>query len=95
MSFLKRLEKSISKMEKRIENEEEKVKKLEEKYNDKKITKAKFNIEKRKIQDKIKSLRARHQTLKGLVVKEIHHQEEKAEEKEKKKEEKLKKKGEK
>ena len=91
MSFLTRLDKNIKKMEKRIENEESKIQKLDEKYNDKKITKAKFNIEKRKIHDKIKSLRARHQTLKGLVVKEIHHHEEK----EKKKEKKLKKKGEK
>lgn len=92
MAFLDRLNKNISKLENRIEKEEMKIVQLQEKYESKKITKAKMNIEKRKIYDKIKAMRARVQTLKGLTVKEKQHIEEKAEEKKNKEEEKIKKK---
>lgn len=65
---------------------------LEEKFESKKITKAKLNIEKRKIFERIKAMRSRIQTLKGMTVKEKQHLEEKAEEKKEKEEEKEKKK---
>ena len=92
MGFLERLDKNIAKLEKRIEKEEMKIAHLEGKFNSKKITKAKLNIEKRKIYDRIKAMRSRVQTLKGITVKEKQHIEERAEEKEKKREEKEKKK---
>ena len=59
MGFLERIEKNITKLEKRIAKEETKIAQLEEKFQSKKITKAKLNIEKRKIYDKIKSMKAR------------------------------------
>jgi len=90
MSFLERNEKNIQKVEKRIEKEEGKIISLQEKYQAKKITKAKFNIEKRKIEEKIKMMRARIQQLHGLGVKERKHIEEKAKKKEEKKEKKKK-----
>jgi len=92
MSFLERVDKNIAKLEKRIEKEEMHIVQLDEKFTAKKISKAKLNIEKRKIHDKIKAMRSRIQTLKGIAVKEKQHIEEKAEEKKKKEEEKLKKK---
>ena len=92
MAFLDRLNKNIAKLEKQIEKEEAKIAQLHEKFESKKITKAKMNIEKRKIYDKIKAMKARVQTLKGLTVREKQHLEEKAEEKKKKEEEKMKKK---
>ena len=92
MGFLERLEKNIAKLEKRIEKEELKIVQLQEKFENKKITKAKLNIERRKIYDRIKAIRSRVQTLKGITVKEKQHLEEKAEEKKKKEEEKEKKK---
>ena len=92
MGFKERLEKNIAKIEKRIKKEEIKIEHLQEKLNSKKITKAKFNIEKRKIDDKIRIMKRRTSDLHGWTVKEKHHQDEKAEEKKKKKEEKKKKK---
>jgi len=92
MGFKERLEKSIAKLEKKVEKEEKRIEHLHEKYNSKKITKAKFNIEKRKIEEKIRTMKRRMSDLHGWTVKEKHHQDEKAEEKQKKKEEKKKKK---
>ena len=92
MTFLQRLEKNIAKYEKRIEKEEMKIAQLGTKFENKKITKAKLNIETRKIRDRIKAMKARIQTLRGMTVKEKQHLEEKAEEKREKKEKKEKKK---
>ena len=75
MGFLERINKNIAKLEKRIAKEETKIAQLEEKFQSKKITKAKLNIEKGKIYDKTKSMKARVQTLKGFTVKEKKHQE--------------------
>jgi len=69
-----------------------KIVQLETKFENKKITKAKLNIETRKIRDRIKAMKARIQTLRGMTVKEKQHLEEKAEEKREKKEKKEKKK---
>jgi len=92
MGFKERLERNIAKLEKRIEKEEIRIEHLEDKYKNKKITKAKFNIEKRKIEDKIRTMRRRMSDLHGWTVKEKHHIEEKAEKKKEKKEKKKKKK---
>ena len=92
MGFRERLDKNIAKLEKRIKKEEIRIEHLQDKYKNKKITKAKFNIEKRKIDDKIRTMKRRMSDLHGWTVKEKHHQEEKAEEKQKKKEKKKKKK---
>ncbi len=92
MGFRERLDKNIVKLEKRIEKEEIRIEHLQDKYKNKKITKAKFNIEKRKIDDKIRTMKRRMSDLHGWTVKEKHHLEEKAEEKQKKKEKKKKKK---
>jgi len=85
MGFKERLEKSIAKLEKKIKKEEMRIEHLHDKYNSKKITKAKYNIEKRKIEDRIRTMKRRTSDLHGWTVKEKHHQEEKAEEKQKKK----------
>ena len=92
MGFRERLDKNIAKLEKRIKKEEIRIEQLHDKYKNKKITKAKFNIEKRKIDDKIRTMKRRMSDLHGWTVKEKHHQDEKAEEKQKKKEKKKKKK---
>ena len=92
MSFIKRLEKNIARKEKEMEGEKAKIKQLEEKFNDHKITRAEFNIKKKKIEEKIRALSSRMRVLQGGVAKEKRHQEELAEEKKKKKEEKEKKK---
>jgi len=91
MTFIGRLERNIAKLEKRIEKEQIRIGRLKEKCDSKKITKAKFNIEKRKIEEKIKAMNSRIRVLQGGVTKEKRHIEEKAEEKRKKKEEKKKK----
>jgi len=92
MSFEKRLEKAIDRKEKEIEKEHKKIDLLEEKFNDHKITRAEFNIKKKKILEKIKAMSSRMRVLQGGLTREKRHQEELAEEKQKKKEEKLKKK---
>lgn len=88
MGFKERLERNIAKKEKHIEIEELRIVRLKEKYDVKKITKAKYNIEKRKIDEKIRTLKRRIRDLQGWTVKEKHHQEEKAEKKQQKKEKK-------
>jgi hypothetical protein len=90
MGFKERLEKNIAKLEKRVEKEEKRIEHLHEKYNSKKITKAKFNIEKRKIDEKIRMMKRRISDLHGWTVKEKHHQEEKQKKKEEKKKKKKK-----
>ena len=85
MGFLERNEKNIKKVEKQIEKEEKKIHSLHEKFQAKKVNKAKFNIERRKVEEKIKLMRSRIQKLHGLGVKERKHQEEKAKKKEEKK----------
>ena len=90
--FLKRLEKNIQRYEKRIEKEEMRIVTLHEKCDNKKITRAEFNLKKREIETRIKALNSRIRSLQGMGVKEKQHLEEKEEEKIKKKEEKEKKK---
>jgi chromosome segregation ATPase len=77
MGLISRLEKNIAKLEKRIEKEKLKITKLEEKFKSKKITKAKYTIEKRKIEETIKNIKNRIGALKGMSVKEKHVIEEK------------------
>ena len=77
MGFKERLEKNILKMEKRISKEEFRLEKLTEKYKAKHITKAKYNIEKSKIEERIKNIKHRINALKGLAVKELHERKEK------------------
>ena len=91
MGFIERLERNIAKLEKRIEREEHKIQNLREKCEQKKITKADFNIKKRHIDERINAMKSRIRVLQGGMTKEKRHQEEKAEEKRKKKEEKEKK----
>lgn len=92
MSFEKRLEKAISRKEREIEREHKKIDLLEEKFNDHKITRAEFNIKKKKILEKIKAFNSRMRVLQGGLTRERRHQDELTEEKKKKKEEKKKKK---
>lgn len=92
MSFRKRLEKTIDKKEKQIERERHKIEALKEKMDSGKITRADFNLRKKKIEENIRHIDARVRTLHGLIAKDKRHQEEISEEKKQKKEEKLKKK---
>lgn len=92
MGFIERLERNIIKLEKRIEKEEIRITQLETKCESKKITKADYNIKKRQHEERIHGMNARIRTLKGGIVREKTHQEEKAEEKEKKQKDKEKKK---
>jgi hypothetical protein len=92
MGFIERLERNIAKLEKKIEKEEMKIAQLEAKCESKKITKAEFNLKKRRHDEHIHAWSARIRVLQGGIVRENKHIEEKAEEKEKKKEEKEKKK---
>lgn len=92
MGFIERLEKNIAKLEKKIEHEESKIVALEARCESKKITKAEFNLKKRRLDEHIHAWSARIRVLQGGIVREKQHIEEKAEEKEKKKEEKEKKK---
>ena len=95
MGFIERVDKNISKLGKRISKEESKIAILNKKFEEKKITKAKLNLEHNKINEKIKALKTRIQTLKGIIVKEKQHQEKKEEDRKKKEEKKIKKKEEK
>lgn len=92
MSFIKRLEKNIAKIEKSIAKEKKKIEDLRVKCEAHKITRAEFNIKKKKIEEIIRNMDSRLRVLRGGIAKEKRYQEEKAEEKKKKKEEKEKKK---
>jgi len=91
MSFEKRLEKSIAKKEKAIEKEHQRIGTLKEKMDSGKITRAEYNIKKKKVEEKIRVMSSRMRVLQGGLTKEKRHQIELAEEKRKKKEEKKKK----
>lgn len=92
MSFEKRLERAIAKKQKEIGKEKKKIQNLGEKLEVHKITRAEFNIKKRKIEEKIRAMDSRMRVLQGGITREKRHQEELAEEKKKKKEKKMKKK---
>ena len=92
MSFQKRLEKAIAKKVKAIEKEKIKIEVLREKLDSHKITRAEFNIKRKRIEEKIRAMDSRMRVLQGGLTREKRHQEELAEEKKKKKEEKMKKK---
>ena len=92
MSFEKRLEKAIEKKGKEIEKEKQRIEILHGKLDSGKMTRAEFNIKRKKMEERIKALSSRMRVLQGGLTREKRHQEEAAEEKEKKKEEKLKKK---
>ncbi|KYK20421.1 hypothetical protein AYK25_08890 [Thermoplasmatales archaeon SM1-50] len=92
MGFIDRLEKNIVKLEKKKEKEQTRIAQLEAKCENKKITKAEFNLKKRHHDERIHAYSARIRVLQGGIVREKQHIENKAEEKEKKKEEKEKKK---
>jgi len=76
-----------------MESLEQKIKDWKEKLDQGKITRAKFNIKKNSIEEKIKAINSRIRVLQGLHIKERRHQEEVAEKKKEKKEKKEKKKG--
>lgn len=88
MGFLERIDRNMKKIEKQIEKEEQKKATLDQKLSDKSITKAKHNIDQRKIDQKIRAMKKRIRDLQGMALKEKKH----IEEKQKKKEEKKKKK---
>jgi len=85
MAFIDRLHKNIQKLEKRKEKEKGKIDMLKQKCDAKQITKADFNIKKKKIDEKIHGIDSRMRVLQGGLTREKKHQEEKAEEKRKKK----------
>jgi len=84
MSFEKRLEKSIAKKEKAIEKEKDRIVTIKEKLDSGKITRAKYNIEKKKVEAKIREMSSRMRVVQGLLAKEKRHQIELEEEKKKK-----------
>lgn len=92
MSFEKRLEKAIAKKEKEIEKEKQRISLLESKLDSGKMTRAEFNIKRKRIEEKIKALNSRMRVLQGGLTREKRHQDEIAEKKQKNKEEKMKKK---
>jgi len=92
MSFQKRIDKTIQKKEKQKEKEKKRIELLKEKLDAHKITRAEYNIKRKKIEEGIRHIDARIRMLLGLKTKDKKHQEELAEEKQKKKEEKEKKK---
>jgi len=92
MGFLERLNKKIEVKEKHIAKERERIEDLKEKLDSHKLTRAQYNIKKKHIEEKIRSMDSRMRVLQGAVAKEKRHQEEVAEEKKKKKEEKKEKK---
>jgi hypothetical protein len=92
MSFEKRLEKTIAKKEKAIKKEQQKIEMLKEKIDSGKITRAEYNLKKKGVEEKIRTMNSRVRILQGMIAKEKRRQEELAEEKMKKKEEKEKKK---
>ena len=73
MGFVERLERNIAKLEKRIEKEQVKIADLQEKCEDKKITKADFNIKKQQHETKIHAMDSRMRVLLGGVTKEKKH----------------------
>jgi len=92
MSFQKRLEKAIARKVKEIEKEKMKIEVLREKLDPHKITRAEFNIKRKRIGEKIRAMDSRMRVLQGGLTREKRHREELVEEKQKKKEEKMKKK---
>ncbi|PNX46233.1 MAG: hypothetical protein BV457_07065 [Thermoplasmata archaeon M9B1D] len=92
MSFEKRLEKAIEKKEKEIEKEKQRITLLQSKLDSGKITRAEFNIKRKRIEEKIRALDSRMRVLQGGLTREKRHQEELVEKKQKEKEEKMKKK---
>lgn len=91
MGFIERLERNIAKLEKRIERQQMKIDQLTKKYENKKMTKADYNIKKTQIEARIHAMGSRIRVLQGGITKEKKHLEEKAKEKEEKKEKKKKK----
>ncbi len=77
MSFIDRLERNIAKREKTIEKENEKLIDLKNKLDSNELTRAKYNIKKGKIENRIRTIDARIRTLKGMIIKERKHIEEK------------------
>jgi ribosomal protein L12E/L44/L45/RPP1/RPP2 len=92
MSFETRLQKGITKKEAQMEKEKQKIDILKEKLDSGKITRAKFNIQKKHHEEIIKAMSSRMRTLQGGLTREKRNQEEKAEKKKEKEEEKQKKK---
>jgi len=88
MSFVGRLNREIAKLEKHIEKEKMQIENLHDKLENKKITGGEFNIKKKKIEEKIRSMDSRIRILHGGIAKEKRHLEEKTEEKHREKEEK-------
>jgi hypothetical protein len=91
MSFIRRLERGIEKKEKSKEKEKIKILELKEKLDKHIITRAEYNLKKKKIEEKIRSIDSRIRVLQGGITKEKKHQEEIQKEKQKKKEGKTKK----
>ena len=77
MSFITRLEKSIEKKERIKDKEKMKIEELREKLDNHSITRAEFNIKKKKIEEKIRAIDSRIRVLQGGISKEKKHQEEK------------------
>ena len=79
MSFLGRLERNIKKLERNIEKKQKQIENLYDKLESKKITGGEFTIKKKHIEGKIRAMDSRMRVLKGGLVREKHHLEEKAE----------------
>jgi hypothetical protein len=77
MSFINRLEKNIIKKEKAIEKEKLNLSDLKDKLDSNELTRAKYNLKKSKIENKIRIMNSRMRTLKGMMIKEKKHLEEK------------------
>ena len=95
MSFIWRLERNIAKLEINIEKEEDKIKDLHLKYEQHKIIRVEYIINKRRIENRIKFKNSRMRVLQEGLVKEKRHIDIKEEQKRKKREKKAKEKEEK
>ncbi len=80
-SIINRLEKNIEKLNERIKKNEKKIQELREKLDAKKITRAEFNIKKRKYEDRIHGINARIRILHGGIAREKREAEKKKKEK--------------
>ena len=65
-----------------------KITDLQTRYESRKITRATFNLKKKRIEERIRAINSRLRVLRGGIAREKRHEEEKAEIKRKKKEEK-------
>ena len=81
MSLAGRLERNIVKLKKNIEKDHEKIDEIGAKCESHNITRGKFSVKRKHIEEKIRAMDSRMRVLQGGIAKDKRHLEEKAEEK--------------